>query len=70
MYVEHGQPCLQPEDELWAATLLAEWEHLASNRSLVAALYKLIRSRMFARIELNSDVTLVKGAPTDMFVLL
>ncbi|KAH9360204.1 hypothetical protein HPB48_012095 [Haemaphysalis longicornis] len=44
------------EDELWAA-VLAEWQRLASDTSLVTALYESLPSRMSAVVEVNDDMT-------------
>lgn len=44
------------EDELWAA-VLAEWQRLASDTSLVTALYDSLPSRMSAVVEVNGDMT-------------
>ncbi|KAH9370544.1 hypothetical protein HPB48_011441 [Haemaphysalis longicornis] len=43
------------EDELWAA-VLAEWQRLASDTSLVKALYESLLSGMSAVAEVNGDM--------------
>ncbi|KAH9366449.1 hypothetical protein HPB48_007865 [Haemaphysalis longicornis] len=44
------------EDELWAA-VFADWQRLASDTSVVTALYESLPSRLSAVVEVNGDMT-------------